>query len=120
MKPQEQTEDIQKTENRRRPKENKTNVELFSSKSNSDDQLSSEISSHIDSPPPTPQKKNSSKKKSAINTLLADSPASNSDFHNEIQNSIRKKSDLEKWSKYFEGKFSLDYSLFKNNIFSLL
>ncbi len=55
------------------------------------------------SPPPKARlKKQASKKKIIIDTLLSESPISSPDScTKEIQNSIRKKTDLEKWSIFF-------------------
>ena len=78
-----------------------TNLEHFSSKSSLGDRLPSEVA--IDSPLPGLQTKQASKKKNAINTLLRETPISSPDYTHEIENSIRKKTELEKWSKFFSG-----------------
>ena len=74
-------------------------MDHFSSKSS----FGESVESTIESPPPLPPlKKTNSRKKNAINTLL-NSPSTSPTYNeNEIiEDTIRKKTDLEKWSEFF-------------------
>jgi len=99
IKPQDQNEII-KTEKPNVIKE-KSKLEHFSSKPAIADSLSNDTNETPSQPVSTSQKKQVSTKKIIIDQLLAESPISSPDSCiKEIQNSIRKKTDLEKWSKF--------------------